>query len=139
MAKTKKSAKQTKRRTRHERANESHDELLDAALERYGNIVMMYDMFQYKRPIMLFDIQEQRIYAYRYQEFRNEMNERSQRILKQQYEQAQVDRKIVLFVRDNVRRKLCVVLPMWIPALASLSAIFNFPSVGQSSLMCWTA
>lgn len=34
------------------------------------------------------------------------MNERSQRILKQQYEQAQVDGQIVVFVRDNVKQKL---------------------------------
>ena len=32
-----------------------------------------------------------------------------------------------------------VVLPIWIPALASLSAIFTFPSVGQNNLICWTA
>ena len=32
-----------------------------------------------------------------------------------------------------------VVLPMWIPALANMSAIFTFPSVGQNSLICWTA
>ena len=34
------------------------------------------------------------------------MNERSQRILKQQHEQAQLDGQIVVFVRDNVNQKL---------------------------------
>ncbi len=106
MVKIRKSAKQQERRTQHGETNESRDELLDAALEQYGNIVMMYEMFEDKRPVMLFDIQEQRIYAYPYEEFRDEMNERSQRILKQQYQQAQVDRQIVVFVRDNVKRKL---------------------------------
>ncbi len=106
VVKIKKSAKQRKRRTQHAETHESRDELLDAALDQYGNIVMMYEMFKDKRPIMLFDIQEQRIYAYPYKEFRDEMNERSQRILKQQYERAQVDGKIVVFVRDNVKRKL---------------------------------
>jgi len=108
MVKIRKSAKQRKRPTQHARTNESRDELLDVALEQYGNIVMMYEMFEDKRPIMLFDIQEQRIYAYPYKEFRDKMNERSQRNLKHQYEQAQVDgQKIVVFVRDNVKRKLC--------------------------------
>ena len=107
MVKIRKSAKQRKRRTQHAKTNESRDELLDAALEQYGNIVMMYEMFEDKRPVMLFDIQEQRVYAYPYKEFRDEMNERSQRTLKQQYEQAQVDGKIVVFVRDNVIQKLC--------------------------------
>ena len=106
MVKIKKSAKQRKRRTQHTETNESRDELLDAALEQYGNIVMMYEMFEDKRPVMLFDIQGQRVYAYPYEEFRDEMNERSQRILKQQYQQAQVDRQIVVFVRDNMKQKL---------------------------------
>ncbi len=105
MVKISRSAKQRKRRIQHAKPNESRDELLDAALDQYGNIVMMYEMFKDKRPIMLFDIQEQRIYAYPYKEFRDEMNERSQHILKQQYEQAQVDGQIVVFVRDNVKQK----------------------------------
>jgi hypothetical protein len=105
MVKIRKSAKQRKHRTQHPKTNKSRDELLDAALEQYDDIVMMYEMFDDKRPVMLFDIQEQRIYAYPYKEFRDEMNERSQRILKQQYEQAQVDGQIVVFVRDNVKQK----------------------------------
>ena len=103
--KIRKSARQRKLKTQHD-TNESCDKFLDAALEQYGNIVMMYEMFEEKRPVMLFDIQEQRVYAYPYKEFRDELNERSQRILKQQYERAQVDGKIVVFVRDNVKRKL---------------------------------
>jgi len=67
---------------------------------------MMYEMLDDKIPVMLFDIQEQRVYAYPYKEFRDDMNERLQRILKQQYEQAQVDGQIVVFVRDNVKQKL---------------------------------
>ena len=106
MVKIRKSAKQRKRKTQHANTNESRDELLDAALEQYGNIVMMYEMFDDKIPVMLFDIQEQRVYAYPYKGYRDDMNERSQRILEQQYEQAQVDGQIVVFVRDNVKQKL---------------------------------
>jgi len=106
MVKIKESAKQRTRRPQHAKTNESRDTLLDAASEQYGNIVMMYEMFEEKRPVMLFDIQEQRVYAYPYKEFRDEMNERSQRALKQQYEQAQVDGQIVVFVRDNVKQNL---------------------------------
>jgi hypothetical protein len=106
MVKIRESVKQRTRRTQHAKTNESRDTLLDAASEQSGNIVMMYEMFEEKRPVMLFDIQEQRVYAYPYKKFRDEMNERSQRILKQQYEQAQVDGQIVVFVRDNVKQKL---------------------------------
>lgn len=55
---------------------------------------------------MLFDIQEQRVYAYPYKEFLATLSERSQGMLKEQYEEAQVDGKIVVFVRDNVKQKL---------------------------------
>jgi hypothetical protein len=103
LGKTRKSAKQRKRRAK---TNEPRDELLEVALEQYGNILMMYEMFAAKKPVMLFDIQEQRIYAYPYKDFRDQMNERSQRMLKEQYEQAQIDGKIVVFVRDNVKQKL---------------------------------
>ncbi len=107
MVKIKKSAtRRKKRRTRPAKTNESRDELLDVAMEQFANILMMYEMFEEKRPVMLFDIQEQRIYAYPYKDFRDEMNERSQCLLKQQYEQAQVDGQIVVFVRDNVKQKL---------------------------------
>lgn len=56
MVKTTKSAKRRKRRTQHAKTKESRDELLDAALEQYDNIVMMYEMFEDKRPVMLIDI-----------------------------------------------------------------------------------
>ena len=106
MAKIGKAEKRRKRETRHAKTNESRDALLDAAAEQYGDIVMMYHVFEEKRPVMLFDIQERRIYAYPYKKIRGEMNERSQRLLKQQYEQAQVDGQIVVFVRDSVKQKL---------------------------------
>jgi hypothetical protein len=53
MVKTRESAKQRKRRTKRAKTNEPRDELLEVALEQYGNILMMYDMFEDKRPVML--------------------------------------------------------------------------------------
>lgn len=55
---------------------------------------------------MLFDVQEERIYAYPYAEFGNDLNEKSQKSLKDQYEEAGRENKMVVFVRDNVRRRL---------------------------------
>ena len=72
------------------------DYLVDAAHEQRPNILMLYRCFGDKRPIMLFDIQEQRIYAYPYTEFRRELSEKSQRSLKDQYERA---------VRENKKTK----------------------------------
>ena len=55
---------------------------------------------------MLFDIQEQRIYALPYAEYRAELSQRSQASLKKQYQRAIANGEIVIFVRDNHEEKL---------------------------------
>lgn len=64
------------------------DYLLDIAQKRWPAILKIYMQFKDKKPIMLYDIQEQRIYAYPYTEFRDDMSEKSQRSLTEQYETA---------------------------------------------------
>jgi len=82
------------------------DYLLEAANEQRGNILMMYHRFEDKKPVMLFDIQEQRIYAYPYEDFKKELSEKSQASLTEQYEKALREKQMVVFVRDNVQRRL---------------------------------
>ena len=82
------------------------DYLLEAANEQADNILMMYHRFEDKKPVMLFDIQEQRIYAYPYEDFKKELSEKSQTSLTDQYEAAVQENKMVVFVRDNVERRL---------------------------------
>jgi hypothetical protein len=77
------------------------DYLWDAATEHWPHILRLYHQFEDKRPVMPYDIQEQRIYAYPYREFKGELSERSQRSLTVQYRQATRDGNFVLFVRDN--------------------------------------
>jgi hypothetical protein len=86
--------------------DDPNDYLLDAAREHWPAIRGMYERFAEKRPVMLFDIQEQRIYAYPYNEFMKELSARSQRSLQKQYEQAIHEESIVVFVRDNEQRRL---------------------------------
>ena len=51
---------------------------------------------------MLYDIQENRIYAYPYEEFKNDMSSaKSQVSLAEQYALAGQLGKLVMFVRDN--------------------------------------
>jgi hypothetical protein len=57
------------------------DYLLDAAQERWLHILMTYQRFEAKKPVMLLDIQEQQIYAYPYADFSNDLSEKSQRSL----------------------------------------------------------
>lgn len=82
------------------------DYLLEAARKFWPYILATYKQVEDKKPVMLLDIQEERIYAYPYAEFSNELSEKSQRSLKEQYEQAIQDNQIVVFVRDNEQRRL---------------------------------
>ena len=82
------------------------DPLLDLITENWDHITKIYELFADRKPIMLYDVQERRIYAYPYAEFKAELNPRSQRTLTEQYQQAIEEDQIVVFVRDNQRRKL---------------------------------
>jgi len=86
--------------------NCEHDEYLDIAYEQLDNIFMIYRQFEDKRPVMLYDIQEQMIYAYPYKDFKDEMSEKSQLMLKEQYEKAFKKNQIVVFIRDNDKKRL---------------------------------
>jgi hypothetical protein len=47
------------------------DQYLDIIKEQWGNILMLYKKFDDKKPVMSYDIQEQRIYAYPYEDFKS--------------------------------------------------------------------
>jgi hypothetical protein len=83
-----------------------NDPYLDAIFDNWPKILGMYRLFEPKKPVMLYDLQEKKVYAYPYQEFKAEMNQRSQALLTEQYEQAIQNNQMVVFVRDNVKRKL---------------------------------
>jgi hypothetical protein len=82
------------------------DYLLDTVNEQWHNILYAYKQFEDRRPIVLFDIQERRLYVYPYEDFKSEMSAKSQAALAEQYEKAQRQNKIVVFVRDNEQRRL---------------------------------
>jgi hypothetical protein len=84
----------------------SPDYLLDAAQEHRPHITALYQQLADKKPVMLLDLQEQRIYAYPYSDFSKDLSEKSQRSLKDQYEKALLDNQIVIFVRDNEQKRL---------------------------------
>ena len=82
------------------------DPLVEAAQNNLPHILSLYKLFEDKRPVMLFDLQSQKIYAYPYIEYKANLNERSQAILEGQYHQAISENKIVVFVRDNQSQRL---------------------------------
>lgn len=79
---------------------------LDLVSEQWPNIVKLYEAYEDKRPVMLFDIQEARIYAHPYVDFKAGLSKRSRGMLEEQYQKAIDEDKIVVFVRDNQKRRL---------------------------------
>ena len=82
------------------------DPFLDAVAEHWESIVAGYKQFEDKRPVVLYDIQEKRVYLYPYEDFKNDMSPKSQVSLAEQYELAGKLGKMVMFVRDNEAEKL---------------------------------
>jgi hypothetical protein len=82
------------------------DPYLETIQEQWPHILKLYEAFKRHNPVMLYDIQENKVYAYPYKEFRAELSIRSQASLKDQYESASAQGSMVIFVRDNLKRKL---------------------------------
>jgi hypothetical protein len=62
--------------------------------------------YQVEKPIILYDIDENRVYAYPYKEFKEEFGSASQAALEQDYKSASTLGRMVVFVRENTQRKL---------------------------------
>ena len=82
------------------------DPYLEVLREQWPHILKLYEMFEDKRPVMLFDIQEQRVYAFPYLSFKAGLSERSQAMLAKQRRSALASGAMVVFIRDNVNEKL---------------------------------
>jgi hypothetical protein len=82
------------------------DPYLNAIQEQWSNIRGLYMTYVSKQPIILNDLQEKKIYAYPYKEFKTELSKKSQALLEHDYKSASVLGSMVVFVRDNMERKL---------------------------------
>jgi hypothetical protein len=82
------------------------DPYFEALQEQWPYIRALYMTYERKKPIILYDIEEKKIYAYPYKEFKADLSEKSQAALENDYKSASVDGSMVVFVRDNLKRKL---------------------------------
>jgi|SRR6516162_2931841 hypothetical protein len=82
------------------------DPYYEAVQEQWQNIRALYMTYKSKRPIILYDLQEKKIYAYPYKEFKAELTKKSQASLKHDYKSASALGSMIVFVRDNVERRL---------------------------------
>ena len=86
------------------------DDPVQAAASVLPHILMFYERFREKRPVMLLDLQGGRIYAYPYEDFKADLGQRSQAMLTADYEKAIAKDKVVVFVRDNETERLVSML-----------------------------
>jgi hypothetical protein len=82
------------------------DPYFTAIQEQWPNIRGLYMTYKSKKPIVLYDIHEDKIYAYPYKEFKAELSIKSQESLERDYKFASALGRMVVFVRDNLERKL---------------------------------
>ena len=88
------------------KAEVEKDHLWDALEANYEALCSARAPFAAKDPVLLFDIQEQRIYVYPYADFLADLNTAGQASLKTQYARAKKKDAVVVFMRDNVRKLL---------------------------------
>ena len=77
-----------------------------AIQEQWPNIRGLYMTYKSKKPIILYDIHEDKIYAYPYKEFKAELSKKSQASLGHDYKSASTTGRMVVLVRDNREREL---------------------------------
>ena len=82
------------------------DQYYSAIQEQWSNIRGLYMAYGSKNPIMLYDIHENKIYAYPYKEFKAELSESSQASLEIDYKSTSISGGMIVFVRDNIKQKM---------------------------------
>ena len=82
------------------------DPYFDAIQDQWPNIRALYMTYGSKRPIILYDLDEKKIYAYPYKAFKAELSKKSQASLEHDYKSASALGSMIVFVRDNMARKL---------------------------------
>jgi hypothetical protein len=79
-------------------------------LDTIDNIVdkvyEFYNMSDRKDLVMVYEMKENVIYSYIYDDYMKGLNELSREMLEKQYQEANESKKIVLFIRDEVKKKL---------------------------------
>src|SRR3954469_22324966 len=92
------------------RKRDTNEDLVEAAEGCLPHILMFYERFEDRRPVMLLDLPSGRIFAYPYEGFKADLSPESRARLTADYEQATAKNKVLVFVRDNESRRLVSML-----------------------------
>src|ERR1700676_3855750 len=77
------------------------DKYLGIVEIHYLLILEIYQLYEKKKPVMLLDVTEGKIYAYPYKEFKKALNVGGQVSLNKQYDKTLRGDRFVIFIRDS--------------------------------------
>jgi len=83
-----------------------NDPYLDLIDTSWDNIVMMYQYFGDKKPIIEYELPSQKIYSCPAQEYINALSLRTRENARKQYEDAVKKHQFMVFIRDHKKKKL---------------------------------
>ncbi|MGZ8946506.1 MAG: hypothetical protein ACXW1W_13925 [Methylococcaceae bacterium] len=83
-----------------------HDPYLDLIDEQWNNIAMIYNSFLDKKPIIEYDVDDQKIFSYPAIDYINTLTERTRSRTKKQYKDACNKHQFLLFIKDEKNQKL---------------------------------
>jgi len=85
---------------------EQHDPYLAIIDEQWDNIVMVYTMFNAKKPIIEYHIDDQKIYSYPAFDYMNALSDRTREATHKLYQDTLQANTFMLFVKDTPNRRL---------------------------------
>ena len=82
------------------------DPYLEKVDEQWNTIIMAYEDFKDKKPIIEYDITHGKIYSHPAKEYIQTLSSRTKNHTQEQYEEATKKNQFMLFVKDFENRKL---------------------------------
>ena len=79
---------------------ESDDHYWDVIKKAWPRIISTYRLFQNKKPILEYKLPDRKIYAYPAIDYINSLSLRTREKTRQEYQQACLELKMMIFVRD---------------------------------------
>ena len=88
------------------KVNMPPDPYLSIIEEHWDKILMMYKIFEKKKPIIEYSVDDGKIYSYPPLDYINSLTERTREQTKKQYMEAVSQNQFILFVKDTKNKRL---------------------------------
>jgi len=84
----------------------SDDPYLDLIEQQWHHIMMVYETFRDKKPIIEYDVTQERVYSYPAKEYIQALSQRTRAQTRKQYKEAVRKNQFILFIKDSKNQKL---------------------------------